>query len=183
MSRPLLLVLLIPALALAACGGASEAEKPATGSQAAGTATAAATPDSAAAVAALARGISKDTAAKPKVPAPQGDPPAQLVKRDIVRGKGKVAKAGSQVLVQYVGVSWSTGQEFDASWDRGQAFPFQLGAGMVIRGWDQGVAGMRQGGRRLLVIPPELGYGAQGSPPAIGPDETLVFVVDLQSVG
>jgi peptidylprolyl isomerase len=178
MPRPLLLALLLPVLALAACGGSPKDEQAATGTPAA----AAATPDTAAAIDAVASGITKDTGKKPQVPAPQGDPPAALVKRDIVRGKGKVAKAGSQVLVQYVGVSWSTGQQFDASWDHGQAFPFQLGAGMVIPGWDKGVAGMHEGGRRLLVIPPDLGYGAQGSPPAIGPNETLVFVVDLQSV-
>jgi peptidylprolyl isomerase len=181
MSRLRLLAVLIPALVLAACGGDAKDEAPATGSQPAETATA--TPGSGSAVAALARGISEDTAKKPTVPAPEGEPPAELVKRDIVRGKGKAAKAGSTVRVQYVGVSWSTGQQFDASWDHGQAFDFQVGAGMVIPGWDEGVAGMREGGRRLLVIPPDLGYGEQGSPPAIGPNETLVFVVDLESVG
>jgi peptidylprolyl isomerase len=178
MRRLLLIAVLVPALALAACGGSGAKDE-----QPASPATATATPDTAAAVDALAAGISKKTKTKPQIPAPQGDPPAELVKRDIVPGKGKVAKAGSQVRVQYVGVSWSTGQEFDASWDHGQAFTFQLGAGMVIPGWDQGVAGMREGGRRMLVIPPDLGYGAAGSPPAIGPNETLVFVVDLESVG
>ncbi|MGH2946346.1 MAG: FKBP-type peptidyl-prolyl cis-trans isomerase [Solirubrobacteraceae bacterium] len=98
---------------------------------------------------------------------------------DIVEGKGRAAKAGSTVSVQYVGVSWSTGQEFDASWNSGQPFPFPLGGGQVIPGWDQGVEGMKNGGRRLLVIPPELGYGAAGSPPVIAPNETLVFVVDM----
>ena len=85
--------------------------------------------------------------------------------------------------MQYVGVSFSTGEQFDASWDRGQPFQFQLGAQMVIPGWDQGVAGMKVGGRRRLVIPPDLAYGRQGSPPAIGPSETLVFVIDLVSIG
>jgi len=87
------------------------------------------------------------------------------------------------VAVQYVGMAWSTRKEFDASWDAGQPYSFPLGAGRVIRGWDQGVAGMKVGGRRILVIPPDLGYGAQGYAPAIGPSETLVFVVDLVSVG
>jgi peptidylprolyl isomerase len=180
MRRPLLIAVLLPVLALAACGGSAAKDE-----QPASPPAATATPDTAAAVGAIASGISKDTTSKPRIPAPQGDPPAQLVKRDILpgKGKGKVAKVGSQVRVQYVGVSWSTGQEFDASWDHGQAFAFQLGAGMVIPGWDQGVAGMREGGRRMLVIPPDLGYGAAGSPPAIGPGETLVFVVDLESVG
>ena len=82
-----------------------------------------------------------------------------------------------------MGVSWSTGQQFDSSWDRGkQPFKFKLGAGMVIPGWDQGLVGMRQGGRRELVIPPNLAYGPQGQPPSIGPNETLIFVIDLQKV-
>jgi peptidylprolyl isomerase len=97
-------------------------------------------------------------------------------------GKGKRAKKGDEVTVQYVGVSFSTGQQFDASWDSGQPFPFTLGAGMVIPGWDRGVAGMREGGRRMLTIPPDLAYGTAGSPPAIGPDETLIFVVDMVEV-
>jgi FKBP-type peptidyl-prolyl cis-trans isomerase len=126
--------------------------------------------------------ISKDRSKKPAIPAPKGDPPTSLVKKDIVKGKGKTAKAGGTVTVQYVGVSWSTGQEFDASWTSGQPFSFPLGAQRVIPGWDQGVAGMKVGGRRELVIPPDLGYGPQGSPPAIGPNETLVFVVDLEKV-
>ena len=103
--------------------------------------------------------------------------------RDIVKGKGPKAKAGDTLTMQYVGVAWSNGQQFDASWDAGQPFPFQLGAGMVIPGWDQGMVGMQKGGRRLLVIPPDLGYGAQGAGDAIGPNETLVFVVDLVEIG
>ena len=114
--------------------------------------------------------------------APAGDPPAELLVRDIKRGKGRRARAGDTLTMQYVGVSWSTGEQFDASWDAGQPFPFQLGAGMVIQGWDQGLVGMRKGGRRLLVIPPDLGYGPQGSGP-IGPSETLIFVVDLVEIG
>jgi peptidylprolyl isomerase len=161
---------------LAACGGddSSDSETAATPS-----ATETATPaPQAGNVAAIAKGITKDTGKKPKVVTPQGDPPSTLVIRDVVKGKGPKAKPGDRLTMQYVGVSWSNGQQFDASWDRGQPFPFQLGAGMVIPGWDKGMVGMRQGGRRLLVIPPDLGYGPQGSGP-IGPNETLVFVVDL----
>jgi len=133
-------------------------------------------------VEAIAGGISKDTAAKPEVPAPSGQPPPELVIEDIVKGKGPKAKAGDQLTMQYVGVSWSNGEQFDASWDSGQPFPFELDAGMVIPGWDQGMVGMRKGGRRLLVIPPDLGYGPAGSGP-IGPNETLIFAVDLVELG
>jgi peptidylprolyl isomerase len=122
--------------------------------------------------------ISKDLSSKPKIPKPSGDPPTKLVVKDIVAGKGRAAKAGDNVVVHYVGVLFSTGEQFDASWDSGKPFAFVLGQGGVIPGWDQGVAGMKIGGRRLLIIPPDLAYGAQGQGP-IGPDETLVFVVDL----
>ena len=114
---------------------------------------------------------------------PTGSPPRKLVTEDIVKGKGRAAKAGDSVTVQYVGVSFSTGEQFDASWDIGQPFNFPLGAGQVIPGWDKGIAGMRPGGRRVLTIPPELAYGAEGFPPDIAPNETLVFVVDLVSIG
>jgi len=134
-------------------------------------------------VEAIASEISKDLQERPVVPAPSGEPPAELVTEDIVEGDGAPARAGSTVAVQYVGTSWSTGQEFDASWNSGQPFPFPLGAGAVIPGWDQGVVGMREGGRRLLVIPPDLGYGPAGQPPVIAPNETLVFVVDLLDAG
>jgi peptidylprolyl isomerase len=119
---------------------------------------------------------------KPKVEVPKGAPPKQLVKKDLIVGEGPVAKTGDFVSVQYVGVDYKTGKQFDASWDRGQPFPFQLGAGQVIPGWDKGIVGMRVGGRRELIIPPGLAYGAQGQPPTIKPNSTLVFVVDLLSV-
>jgi peptidylprolyl isomerase len=107
------------------------------------------------------------------------EPPGQLVSHDLVTGDGQEIAAGDTANVQYVGVSWSTGTEFDSSWDRGaRPFSFPVGAGRVIAGWDEGVAGMRAGGRRLLVIPPDLGYGSRGAPGAIAPNETLVFVVD-----
>jgi peptidylprolyl isomerase len=120
---------------------------------------------------------------KPKVTVPKGAPPKKLEVRDIEAGTGAEAKAGDEVTVQYVGVNYKTGKEFDASWDRGEPFIFQLGAGMVIPGWDQGVEGMKVGGRRELIIPPELAYGPQGQPPEIGPNETLIFVIDLLEVG
>jgi len=123
----------------------------------------------------------KDTAKKPKVPPTHGPAPRTLVTKDIVVGTGAPAKAGDNVTVQYVGVLFKGGKEFDASWDRGQPFPFQLGVGMVIPGWDQGVVGMKVGGRRELIIPPALAYGPQGSPPAIGPNAPLVFVIDRVS--
>ena len=119
---------------------------------------------------------------KPIVTVPAGDAPSDLVIDDQVVGEGAEAKAGDTVFVHYVGVSHSTGKQFDASWDRGDLFSFQLGAGMVIGGWDQGVQGMKVGGRRTLVIPPHLGYGARGAGAAIKPNETLVFVVDLLRV-
>ncbi|MDP3214530.1 MAG: FKBP-type peptidyl-prolyl cis-trans isomerase [Deltaproteobacteria bacterium] len=119
---------------------------------------------------------------RPTITVPRGPRPTALRTRDLRVGTGAVAAAGMQVEVQYVGVAWSTGREFDASWNRGSTFRFTLGNRMVIQGWDQGVAGMRVGGRRELVIPPALGYGARGAGGAIGPNETLIFVVDLVSV-
>jgi peptidylprolyl isomerase len=126
---------------------------------------------------------SEDTSKKPKVTIPDGEPPQELAERDLVEGTGPEAKAGDEVTVQYVGVGFDSKEEFDASWDRGEPFTFQLGAGQVIPGWDQGVEGMKVGGRRELTIPAELAYGEAGSPPVIGPNETLVFVVDLVKVG
>ncbi len=124
----------------------------------------------------------KDTSTKPEIPKPTGTPPRKLVKEDIVKGKGPGAQPGDTVTVKYVGVNFSNGQEFDASWDSGATFPLQLGAGMVIEGWDKGLVGIRKGGRRMLTIPPEMGYGAEGYPPDIPPNETLVFVVDAVSI-
>jgi peptidylprolyl isomerase len=124
----------------------------------------------------------KDTSTKPVIPKPSGSPPRRLDKQDIVKGKGPAAKAGDTVTVQYVGVAFSTGDEFDASWDRGQPFPVPLGAGQVIEGWDKGLVGMRKGGRRMLTIPPELAYGSEGYPPTIAPNETLIFVIDALDI-
>jgi peptidylprolyl isomerase len=124
----------------------------------------------------------KDTSAKPVIPKPTGSPPRKLVVDDIVKGKGRAAKKGDTVIVNYVGENFSNGKEFDASWDRGQPFPVQIGVTQVIEGWTRGLVGIRKGGRRMLTIPPELGYGPQGYPPDIPPNETLVFVVDAVSV-
>lgn len=119
---------------------------------------------------------------KPEVTIPDTDPPADLVIEDLDVGDGPEATAGQNVSVHYVGVSWSTGKQFDASWDRNQAFGFGLGARQVITGWDEGVVGMKVGGRRRLTIPPYLGYGDRGAGGVIKGGETLVFVVDLLGV-
>lgn len=119
---------------------------------------------------------------KPKVTVPSGPPPKQLEIKEIEKGSGKAAKAGNEVLVQYVGVGYESEEEFDSSWSRNEPFPLTLGAGGVIPGWEQGIEGMKVGGRRELIIPPNLAYGAQGSPPVIGPNETLIFVIDLLAV-
>jgi peptidylprolyl isomerase len=119
---------------------------------------------------------------KPVIEIPDTEPPADLVIEDLTVGDGEEAVAGKQCTMQYVGHGWSTRRQFDASWDRGEPFSFRLGAGMVIGGWDQGVAGMKVGGRRRLTIPPHLGYGERGAGRDIKPGETLVFVVDLLGV-
>jgi len=124
----------------------------------------------------------KDTTTKPVIPKPSGTPPRRLVKEDVVKGKGRPAKPGDTLTVHYVGVLFSTGDEFDASWDRGAPFDVELGAGGVIAGWEKGLVGIRKGGRRILTIPPELAYGPEGYPSAIGPNETLVFVIDAVDI-
>ena len=159
-----LTIALCAALGLAACGGGDDSTTGATESSAS------------------AETESSAEKTKPKVTVPKGAPPTKLEVKDLEEGTGAEAKAGDEVTVQYVGVNYKNGKEFDASWDRGEPFTFQLGAGMVIPGWDQGVEGMKVGGRRELIIPPELAYGPEGSPPAIGPNETLIFVIDLLEV-
>lgn len=119
---------------------------------------------------------------KPDVTIPESAAPVELTIDDEVVGTGAEAQKGNTVEVHYVGVSWSDGNEFDASWNRDETFQFPLGAGHVIAGWDQGVEGMRVGGRRRMTIPPELGYGPSGVGGVIKPNETLVFVVDLIDV-
>ena len=121
-----------------------------------------------------------DLSVKPLVTIPPSSPPTELLIEDLVVGSGSPVGVGDFLVMDYVGVSYSTGLQFDASWDRGSPFPFELGAGRVIQGWDQGIVGMSVGGRRSLTIPPELAYGENGSGSgSIGPNETLVFVVDL----
>jgi peptidylprolyl isomerase len=119
---------------------------------------------------------------KPTVAIPDEVAPAELVIVDDIVGDGATAASGQNVMVHYVGVAWSTAQQFDASWDRMEPFEFRLGAGQVITGWDKGVAGMKVGGRHTLHIPPHLGYGARGAGGVIKGGETLVFVVDLLAV-
>ena len=169
MQRHLLIIGACLALFIAGCG--SDDSTTDSGSTAASTEEAAAPAETES---------SKKT--KPKVTVPKGAPPESLVTKDLEEGTGAGAKAGDAVTVQYVGVNYKNGKEFDASWDRGEPFTFTLGAGEVIPGWDQGVEGMKVGGRRELIIPSELGYGPAGAPPAIPPDETLVFVVDLEAI-
>lgn len=120
-------------------------------------------------------------ATKPTIEVPGGLAPCKLVIEDIHAGTGAAATADSTVTVQYLGVAWSNHKQFDASWDRGGPSTFPLAG--VVKGWQQGIPGMKEGGRRELIIPPALGYKAAGSPPVIGPNETLVFVIDLIKVG
>jgi len=154
------------ALAIAGCGSSSSS------SSGESTASSEATSESA---------VAEKT--KPKVTVPKGAPPKKLEIKEIEEGSGAEAQSGQEVTVQYVGVDYKNGKEFDSSWSRGEPFTFTLGAGEVIPGWDQGVEGMKVGGRRELIIPPELAYGEAGAPPAIGPNETLVFVIDLVEAG
>ena len=121
--------------------------------------------------------VSKDTSKKPTITKPSGDPPTTLVTKDIVVGKGAAAKNGDKLEMHYLGALFD-GKQFEASWDSDQPFPLTLGEGNVIPGWDQGIVGMKEGGRRLLVIPPDLAYGEQGQG-NIPPDATLIFVVDV----
>jgi peptidylprolyl isomerase len=123
-----------------------------------------------------------DTTVKPTIAASEDPAPTELVINDIVEGSGPAAKDGDEVSVQYVGALYDTGEEFDASWDRGTPFDLTLGGGTVIQGWDEGLVGMKAGGRRELIIPPDLGYGPQGSPPSIPANATLVFIVDMISI-
>jgi peptidylprolyl isomerase len=175
----LTLIAVVAVLAIAACGDDDATSNGGSGSantteQSTGTET---SPTPAEAAEAL-----KDTSTKPVIPKPTGAPPRKLVKEDIVKGKGPGAKRGDTVVVHYVGINFSNGKEFDASWDRGAPFPVQLGQGSVIPGWERGLIGIKKGGRRMLTIPPELAYGAQGYPPDIPPNETLIFVIDAISV-
>jgi peptidylprolyl isomerase len=162
------------ALAGAGCGGgddsSTESETTATGSTTADESPAGAESGSA------------GEKTKPEVTVPKGISPKKFATRELEEGTGATAKPGDTVTVQYVGVGYDSEEEFDSSWSRNEPFTFNLGAGEVIQGWDKGVAGMKVGGRRELLIPGNLAYGPAGSPPAIGPNETLIFVVDLLEV-
>lgn len=163
MNRSIVALMLCALLALAGCGDDSSDSTEGTDTTAAAE-------------------TSGDTSSKPVVTVPDGAAPTALVENDLVEGDGAEAKQGDNVTVEYVGVGFESGEEFDASWGR-EPFTFQLGAGQVIPGWEEGVEGMKVGGRRELLIPPELAYGEAGSPPAIGPNEPLIFVIDLLEVG
>jgi peptidylprolyl isomerase len=173
MTKRLLTVLLLGALAavLAACGSskAPGVELAPSGGQ-----TQVSTP--------AAPKVPADLSTKPSIPPHTGPAPAQLVTKDLITGTGAAASAGKTVTVNYVGVLYSNGKQFDASWDRHQTFTTQLSVGSVISGWVQGITGMKVGGRRELIIPPAQAYGKTGQPPTIPPNSTLIFVVDLLSV-
>src|SRR5262245_52450215 len=169
MTRALAIALLVALLALAGCGGDDNNSSDES----------TATPEAAATETATPAAAPTAEAKKPTVKVPKGKAPKKLVIKDLKEGTGPAAQAGQTATVQYVGVNFKDGKQFDASWDRGEPFSFPLGGGQVIQGWDQGVQGMKVGGRRLLVIPPDLGYGPDGQPPVIKPNETLVFVIDL----
>lgn len=170
MKLPLALIALCAVLAFAGCGSNNDSSSES--SESSGSTTSEST-------SAQAGGGEKT---KPKVTVPTGAPPKQLEVKELEEGSGAEAKSGDEVTVQYVGVNYKNGKEFDSSWSRNEPFPLTLGAGSVIPGWEQGIEGMKAGGRRELIIPPELAYGEAGAPPAIGPNETLVFVIDLLEV-
>jgi peptidylprolyl isomerase len=175
LSRLLTLCLLALALLATGCGGGKTADIPGGGGSAS-TPAAPATPPTPSTPAA-------PPSPKPTIAKPKGPPPKTLKVIDLKQGTGPAAKSGDQLTVNYVGVVYKTGKQFDASYDSGQPFPFQLGGGQVIPGWDKGVAGMKVGGRRQLIIPPALAYGAQGSPPKIPPNAALIFDIDLLKIG
>ncbi len=171
--RGLLTILgICAALAIAGCGSSSSSSSSGGGELT----------ESSSSSSATVSGVSTDLKKRPTIEVPSGPPPKKLESVEIVEGTGAEAKAGDTITVQYDGVDYKTGKEFDASWDRSEPFTFGLGNGEVIKGWDQGLVGMKEGGRRELIIPPELAYGAEGSPPVIAPNATLVFVVDLLKV-
>jgi peptidylprolyl isomerase len=173
MSRRLLALTLTAGLAIAAAGcGSSDDNSTSSSAASSDTSSTAATQPATA-----------QPRPKPKVTVPSGQPPKKLIVKDLIKGTGPAAKSGDPITVNYIGVNYANGKPFDNSYDRGQPFPFQLGGGQVITGWDNGLVGMRVGGRRQLIIPPSQGYGPQGQPPVIKPNETLVFVVDLLSIG
>lgn len=174
MRRLTLILIACVALAVAGCGGSDDSStdsSDSTATESAGTTESTTTESS-----------SSGEKTKPTVTVPKGISPNKYAFRDLEVGTGATAKPGDMVTVQYVGVGYDSEEEFDSSWSRNEPFPFSLGAGEVIKGWDRGVAGMKVGGRRELLIPGNLAYGPQGSPPSIAPNETLIFVIDLLAV-
>ncbi|MGH3265377.1 MAG: FKBP-type peptidyl-prolyl cis-trans isomerase [Trebonia sp.] len=183
----LALAVLALALAVAGCGGSSRAAGVQTAPSAGATAdsttvTAPSSSSSTSSTAAVPTPSSGPLSSEPAIKVPSGAPPSKLQTRDIVKGTGATAKAGSTVTVNYVGALYKNGKVFDASWKRKQTFTTPLSSGSVIPGWVQGIPGMQVGGRRELIIPPALGYGKAGSPPSIPGNATLIFVVDLLKV-
>jgi peptidylprolyl isomerase len=168
---PISIIAVCAALAIAGCGSSGDSSSSTSSGEA-----------STAAKSAASTASQTNTKVKPKVTVPSEPAPKKLAEKEIVEGTGAEAKSGDKVTVQYVGVGYESEEEFDSSWSRNEPFSFTLGAGEVIPGWDQGVEGMKVGGRRELIIPAELAYGPAGSPPAIGPNETLIFVIDLLAV-
>jgi len=166
---PIALISLCAVLAFAGCGGSSDSSTES--SESTSTSTSEST--------AKTKPAEKT---KPTVTVPKGAPPKKLVVRELEKGSGAEAKAGDEITVQYVGVDYKQGKEFDSSWSRNEPFTFNFGAGEVIAGWEQGIKGMKIGGRRELIVPSELGYGETGNPPDIAPNEALVFVIDLLEV-
>jgi peptidylprolyl isomerase len=166
---PIAMIAVCAALAVAGCGGGGDSSTGSSESTSTATTAESTTSESTAKT-------------KPTVNIPKGPVPPKVAIKDLEKGSGAEAKSGDEVTVQYVGVDFKSGEEFDASWDRGEPFTFTLGRGEVIQGWDLGVEGMKVGGRRELVIPPRFAYGEAGQPPSIGPNETLVFVIDLLEV-
>lgn len=179
MKLPALMLALCVALAIAVAGCGGSSDDSSSGSTGSSDSTSSSESDKSSS---SGEGDLSDTSTKPKVTVPSGVSPKQFAYKDIVEGTGAEAKPGDKVTVQYVGVGFDSEKEFDSSWSRNEPFSFSLGASEVIKGWDQGVEGMKVGGRRELVIPGSLAYGAAGSPPKIGPNETLIFVIDLLEV-
>lgn len=181
MKRLVLLLFACLALVVAGCGSSDDSSTGSSESTATSTESSEKSPAESGGSAEKQSSGGKKT--KPKVTVPSGPPPKKLEIKEIEEGSGAEAKAGDEVTVQYVGVGYDSEEEFDSSWSRNaEPFPLTLGAGLVIPGWEQGIEGMKVGGRRELIIPSNLAYGPAGSPPVIGPNETLIFVIDLLAV-
>jgi peptidylprolyl isomerase len=170
------------ATAVASCGGSSDSSTESSASTEAGGSSTESTESSKESGESVPKASPNEKKTKPTVTVPKGVSPKSFAAKEIEEGTGPEAKTGDKVTVQYVGVGYDSEEEFDSSWSRNEPFSFTLGAGEVIKGWDQGVDGMKVGGRRELLIPGNLAYGPEGRPPTIGPNETLIFVIDLLAV-